>query len=196
MRAAPTEPDQLSVGTPMRALRRARNLTLQDVSAASGLSVGYLSNIERGAAVPSLKALSRVAQALGMPLSHFLRAPPTEGLVTRAGARPVIRMGENAKSYERLHSTFSGATFSAYLITMPPGFVDTRDDFSPIEGEEFVQQIAGSCRCEVGDEVYILHPGDTIHLRSNLAMTVSNPGAVEAQVLWVGNTPQLRELGG
>lgn len=187
---------QPSMGQAVRQLRRARGRTLQELSERSGLSIGYISNIERGAAVPSLRAISRIAEALDRPLSHFMPDTHPQGLITRAGERPITRVGENAKQYEQLHARFPGATFSAYMVLLPPGFQDNDDDFAGFEGEEFLTQMTGRSRCELNGQTYDLNPGDTLHVRSDMRLTVSNPFQHEARVLWVGNPPEMHGRGG
>ena len=84
---APEAPAPSRVGAEVRALRKARNLTLSRLAAASGLSVGYLSMVEREKAMPSIKALMSIAHALGVTISWFFDAdavsPQERGLVVR-----------------------------------------------------------------------------------------------------------------
>jgi transcriptional regulator with XRE-family HTH domain len=55
-------------------LRKARGLTLTDLADASGLSIGYLSLLERDRATPSIKALHAVSRALGVTITWFFEA--------------------------------------------------------------------------------------------------------------------------
>lgn len=180
--------DPADIGARIRQLRRAQDLTLNVLAQRSCLSIGYLSNVERGAAIPSLKALSRIAAALGQSVSFFLPDTRPAVIDTRAGQRLVMQVAEGGKRYERLHAEFPGSTFSAYLIVLPPGFQDTDTVLSLGEGEEFLKQLEGHSRCEVGDTVYNLAPGDTLHLPAHLSPRVSNPETTDARLLWVGNT--------
>ena len=59
------------LGEDLRALRKAQGLTLNDLSAASGRSVSFLSKVERGLARPSVTSLQEVAEALGVPVGWF-----------------------------------------------------------------------------------------------------------------------------
>jgi transcriptional regulator with XRE-family HTH domain len=61
------------IGGEIRGLRKARGLTLTDLADASGLSIGYLSLLERDRATPSIKALHAVSRALGITISWFPR---------------------------------------------------------------------------------------------------------------------------
>lgn len=57
----------------MRSLRTDADLTLAEVSARSDLSVSYVADIEHDRTVPSLRALSRLAGALGLSAVDLLR---------------------------------------------------------------------------------------------------------------------------
>src|SRR5579871_6739650 len=75
---APPEPadqdEPRLIGSDIRGLRKARGLTLTGLAEASGLSIGYLSLLERDRATPSIKALHAVSRALGVTISWFFQA--------------------------------------------------------------------------------------------------------------------------
>lgn len=60
------------IGDSLRAARRRQNRTLRDVSNGASVSLGYLSEIERGEKEASSELLAHICDALGMPLSQTL----------------------------------------------------------------------------------------------------------------------------
>lgn len=74
------------VGTEIRSLRNARRITLQELGRLTGLSIGCLSQIERGLSKPTIDVLKKIAHALGVTISWFFR--PVEESVT--GARDIV----------------------------------------------------------------------------------------------------------
>ena len=75
--ASPDPPDPSQprlIGREIRGLRKARAITLTELAAASGLSIGYLSLLERDRATPSIKALHAVSRALGVTISLVFRS--------------------------------------------------------------------------------------------------------------------------
>jgi transcriptional regulator with XRE-family HTH domain len=77
-----------ALGAQVRALRRERGLTLKALGQRAGLSHPFLSQVERGLAQPSLGSVSRIAEALGVPVAHLWTSPQRlEGAV-------VLRRGE------------------------------------------------------------------------------------------------------
>src|ERR1700712_5848138 len=80
-----------AVGPRLRALRQQRNVTLADLSAATGISVSTLSRLESGQRRPNLELLLPLARAYGVPLDELVGAPPTGD--PRVHMRPIARHG-------------------------------------------------------------------------------------------------------
>ncbi|QQA43836.1 helix-turn-helix domain-containing protein [Pelagovum pacificum] len=187
--SSPADQPGIAVGALVRTRRRARNMTLQELGHKVDLSVGYLSQIERDIAIPSIGSLTRIAHALGLELGHFMSNEGPRGLVSRAHERETTWIRKGGMTYERLHAEFPGATFSAYIITLPPGFVGEVDNH---EGEEFVQVRSGRFIFEVDGTRHDLGPGDALHFRSDMRHQASNPYDEEVVITWLGNAPALR----
>ncbi len=71
------------VGALIRARRRQQQLTLEALGKSAEVSVGYLSQVERDHATPSLGTLASIARALGVGIDYFVSAPTAQ-----AGADP------------------------------------------------------------------------------------------------------------
>ena len=184
------DPSQPAVGVLLRTARHNRNLTLQELSERADLSVGYLSQIERDIATPSLGSLNRLAKALSLELGHFIPIPDARGLTTRAKDRESISVREGGMTYQRLHGDFIGASFSAFLITLPAGFTTETDQHF---GEEFVEIRSGRVIFEVDGQEYDLNKGDTLHFRSDLRHQARTPDGEGAVVFWLGNGPTFQQ---
>lgn len=92
-------------------------------------------------------------------------------------------------TYQRLHGEFIGASFSAFLIALPPGFVTETDQHF---GEEFVEIRSGRVQFEIDGAVHDLGPGDTLHFRSDMRHLARNRSEREAVLFWLGNGPAFR----
>jgi transcriptional regulator with XRE-family HTH domain len=74
------EEKQSLLGARLRELRKRNDLTLGDLERASGVSKGYLSQLEGGGAKnPGIDAVTKIARALGVPISELLGESPAEG---------------------------------------------------------------------------------------------------------------------
>ena len=88
--ATDTRKPRLAVGSQIRRWRTVRGRTLAQIAAQSGLTVGYLSQVENDKASPSLAVLGSIADALDVPAAWFLMGDVAAPTVVRAGERPVV----------------------------------------------------------------------------------------------------------
>ena len=63
---------KITLNERLKALRKAYQFTLKDLSRRTGLSVSYLSDIERGRTLPSLKTCQKLADVYGLTVSIML----------------------------------------------------------------------------------------------------------------------------
>lgn len=153
------------MGERLRQQRKLRGLTLQEVAAGASLSVGFISQIERGITTPSLSSLVAVSRVLGVHVSDFLAQPKVTAPLTRQSERPHYAIGGNSLTYERLSSTFPGNVLRSVIIHEPPGY---RSEPIAHEGEEIFFILDGALTVEVGGAKTILAAGDSIHFASTI----------------------------
>ncbi|MDB5538072.1 MAG: transcriptional regulator, family [Devosia sp.] len=175
----------MTLGERLRSRRKAIGKTLQQVATESSLTVGFISQIERGISTPSLASLYNVAQALETTVDHFVSKAPARNhsVVSHSGQRQTYNMGDAARSYEFLERGFPDAKLNACLSHLPPGHIT---EIMSHEGEEFVYLVSGTMRYEVDGETYLCGPGDTLHFDSHKPHRGENIGTETAVELWVG----------
>ena len=154
-------------GTEVRALRKARELSLNDLAAQTDLSVGYLSQIERNISTPSVKALAAIAGALGVTVAWFFSGghagPPQEkGLVVRKNNRRRIIFREGFVDY-LLSPTLDGEL--EIILTHFRAGADTGEKYSH-RGEEAGMVLKGRLEVQVGDDHFVLEQGDSFSFAS------------------------------
>jgi transcriptional regulator with XRE-family HTH domain len=152
-----------TVGERLRDRRKELGLTLKEVADGAGLSVGFISQLERGLAAPSLSSLAGISKVLGIHMSRFLSVPPGDKALTRNAQRAVYAVDAGALSYERLSAVFPGSVLNSVLIHEPPGH---RSEPIRHEGEELFFVLDGSLTVEVDGKRTILSAGDSIHFAS------------------------------
>ncbi|MGL5012456.1 MAG: helix-turn-helix domain-containing protein [Paracoccaceae bacterium] len=153
-----------SLGARLRARRKALGLTMQKVAEEAGLTIGFISQIERGLASPSLSSLAAVSRVLDLDTSELFAQPPSPGAVTTAGLRPVYGIDPANMTYERISSSFPGNVLRAVLIHEAPGH---RSEPIRHEGEELFYILHGALTVEIEGQRQVLKPGDSIHFASN-----------------------------
>ncbi len=169
------------VGGQIRRRRRERNLTLAQISATTGLNVGYLSQVENDKASPSLETLAALADALDVPIAWFLLEQSVGPRVIRAVERPRRRQprGQGAMSQVDGGIARDVAIFEG---TMPVG---ARTGFHAHPGDEHHLVLAGQVRIIQGDTVVEAGAGDYVLLDGTLPHDAESIGPEPARLIIV-----------
>lgn len=188
--AAPVKTDAAAsrasgVGADLRALRKARGLTLSELALGVGRSVGWLSQVERDLAEPTIPDLRRLADALDQPLSLFFgpnNAPEDErGYVVRWNSRRALGSVEQGLVEQLLSPDLSGS-FEILRSVFEPG-AELRE-FNQRPTEEAGYLIAGELEMWIGERHFRLHPGDSFRFKGERHRW-RNPGTEPAIAIWV-----------
>jgi transcriptional regulator with XRE-family HTH domain len=178
------------VGPDIKDLRKARGLTLQTLASRCGLSVGHLSEVERGVATPSVKALHEIAAGLGVTIGWFFQndaAPAAErDMVVRAGARRRLRYGTGVTD-ELLSPNLRGP-LEMILSRFAPGATSGAEPYQH-RGDEAGLVVEGVLELFVGDKRFLLREGDSFAFPSTTPHRYRNPGDREAVVVWAITPP-------
>jgi transcriptional regulator with XRE-family HTH domain len=175
-------------GGRIREMRRKAGLTLQALADQAGISVGFLSQVERDKATPSLGTLASLAAALGVEVDVFIATPKPADSITRAGERPAFALTDSSLRYERITTTLPGGTLSALIVLIPVGYAS---EVTAHTGEELIVVLDGKLRQTLGDTAFVLHPGDSLHFMGDTPHSFANIGDTPARLLWTGTTPRL-----
>lgn len=184
-------PEPAPIGPEIRDLRRAREMTLPELSRLSGCSTGFLSQVERGLSSPSVDALRRIATALGVNISWFFRNesgddPAERDVVVRAGKRRSL--GFKTGITDELLSPHLRGDLELLLCRFPPGAVSGEEPYTH-RGEEAGIIVEGRLELVVEDRAFLLEAGDSFGFASTLPHRYHNPGAIEAVVIWAITPP-------
>jgi transcriptional regulator with XRE-family HTH domain len=173
------------VGADLRALRKARGLTLSALALKVGRSVGWLSQVERDIAEPTIADLRRLAEALEQPLSLFFgpnNAPEDErGHVVRWNSRRALGSAEQGLVEQLLSPDLSGS-FEIVRSVFDPGV--ELAEFNQRDTEEAGYLIAGELELWIGERHFHLKPGDSFRFKGERHRW-RNPGSEPAVAIWV-----------
>jgi transcriptional regulator with XRE-family HTH domain len=185
--AAAMEEIGAGLGRGLRALRRARGMTLAQLAEETGFTPGYLSQIENAVAVPTLSALAEIAAALGADLAAFF--PPEAARrvrVSRAGDTRRIRIEQDPTTeYVVLASRGSSGAFSALIARYTQ---DSAQLSSRHPGERFFYVRSGTGILHIGGEHHELHAGRYVHYSSHLEHTLEVTSE-ELETVWLVDPP-------
>jgi transcriptional regulator with XRE-family HTH domain len=164
------------IGPHVRTLRKARSMTLAQLSERSGVSVAMLSKLERDERIPSVVITWRIAEALGVPLSRLLGIDEAkEVIVIPKKRRKVFR--DPATGFERhiLSPIFPTRGLEFLLGVLPS---KGRSGLVPAHQksvEEYVVAARGVLIVIVGDKRYRLEEGDAIYYDASVDHEFFNP---------------------
>lgn len=159
-----------TIGARVKSLRTSKKYTLKQLSEEVGLSIGFLSQLERGMSSIAIDSLSKIADVFDVPLSSFF-AHSEPG-----AASPMV------KSYD-LTPTQISSEITQYILsknpaefeTLPRLFVlmptlETTEDRLAYshEGEEFYYVLEGIVTVVLDNQEYTLYPGDAMQIHSNI----------------------------
>jgi transcriptional regulator with XRE-family HTH domain len=171
-------PSQL-VGATLREQRRRLNLTLEEVSRRVGITKGFLSEIERDRATPSVATLMRLREALSLSIaSVFTSSQPR---IVRAKQRQKIFLGGTAIAY----SLLSGK--NAHRVTVvwgrqEPGAQSGPDMHTLSADEEIVFVLSGSFEITVDSVTHTLNAGDAFTFDPRRPHRYENPSKTTPMV--------------
>lgn len=178
------------MGPKIRELRMERYLTLEEAAERAGCTPGFLSQVERNQAVPSISMLYAIAQALNAKVAHFFPRDISGAKVVRSDSREVFHFEGSFMVYSLLSARYPERRIECLLVRMDsPAGAPPADEYRSHPGEEFAYVLDGALRLWLGDAVYDLAPGDSIHFRSTVKHRLENPGSRPMLGLWVLTPP-------
>jgi transcriptional regulator with XRE-family HTH domain len=168
------EAESVDVGQRLRILREERDISMRALARRSGLSANALSMIERGLTSPSVSTLNKLATALEVPITAFFRQEPVREQIVFRKASERNRVPFLRGVIEGLGGESFTGKVEAFLLTLesggssgPHGMLHT--------GHELVFCLRGTIEYEVGDQRFLLEPGDSLIFAAQLMHRWRNP---------------------
>jgi transcriptional regulator with XRE-family HTH domain len=193
--ARPAEPAMdLAVGSRIRDLRREHRLSLETIADRTDLSIGFLSQIERGLSSPSLRVLATLADVLGVGIAALFGARPSteaaSSVVTREVQRAELKLWRTGISKQLQSPAGTDNRLNLFLVHLEPGG-NTGDELYTHDGEEAGLVLEGEMTLTVDAETWSLKTGDSFRFASRRPHRFSNPADdAKAVVLWVNCVTQ------
>lgn len=177
----------MDIGNRLKAVRTRAGLSQRELAKRSGVTNGFISQIEKNQVSPSVASLRKVLEGIPMSLANFF-TDETEmdtEVIFRADEMPDL--GSHPISYRLVGHSRANRTIGMLKEVLPPG-ADTGAEMLSHEGEECGIIIAGSAEVTVGEQVYLLQPGDGYYFDSRTPHRFRNAGD-QVCVLISANSP-------
>lgn len=200
------ESEWLTVGGRIREARQVKGISIRELGRRIDVSASHVSQVERGLASFSVRALYNVVNVLGISMDGLFEEVTDEtglavaatgesaatasitpleegGIVLRRSARPSISMKEGPR-WERLTAKAEiGADFME-VIYAPAGGAEPSADFIRHNGREYGVIIAGVLNAQVGFAEAQMFPGDSIAFDSRIPHRFWNTTPAEVRAIW------------
>jgi XRE family transcriptional regulator, regulator of sulfur utilization len=170
------------VADTLKRFRQERQLSLDELSARSGVSRAALSQIEGIRTNPTLSVLWKIAVGLEIPFNDLLGGEREEAIIVlRAGETPPLRSADGQTQSRLLSPGASGDT-EVYELVLRPG-AELRSEPHARGTTETLVLLAGALRVEAGGEAHDLSPGDSVFFRADVEHAYTNQGPREARFI-------------
>jgi len=177
-----------TIGPLLRAGRIRRGLTLAKLAEAAGVSVSFLSQLERGLSSASVSSLRRITGALEITMADlFNRSELMWGRVFPASSHPTIEFGDGAT--KRILSAGVPDEFEVFRVDFQVGGSTGAEPYGHGASTEFLLVQAGRIQLQLDNDVHVLGAGDSIVYPSSHAHRLENVSAEVSTVLWVIGPP-------
>ena len=178
----------MDIGEKLRQLRLQRNLTQEELADRCELSKGFISQVERNLASPSIATLTDMLECLGSSLPAFFNEKQEQKIVF-APQDMFEKVDE-----EDLHGSITWLVPDAQKNAMEPILVELDEGgetypLSPHEGEEFGYVLAGAVFLVTGDKKTRVRTGCSFCIHPRQSHYLVNAGKTKARILWVSNPP-------
>jgi transcriptional regulator with XRE-family HTH domain len=151
----------MELGHRLRTRRQELGLSLRELAERVGLTASFLSQIERDLASPSIESLRKISDALEVPIFHFLIEPDVRSPVVRRDERALLKLPGSNLTYQLMTPDLS-RQMEIFMAEKEPGEEKLTIPLRQ-QTEEFIYVLQGQLEIELGEEVHLLGPGDSVY---------------------------------
>ncbi len=162
----------MNIGSTIRSIRQRKRITILQLAEGTGLSKGFISNVETNKTSPSISTLEAIANYLKVPLPYLLLAEEQCMRVVRKNERQITTMGQEGL---RVHHLTSRGPLRMMSVEFPPG-ASTGEEARVHAGEECHLILKGTFLAEQGEYSGIMHEGDSFSWSASVPHFVKNIG--------------------
>lgn len=176
------ELDLSGIGERISKIRKEKGLTLKDMVEYTGLSTGYLSNLETGKTSPTLENLRMVTIALGMDLIELLTSEKTRKPIIRAEDMHINHYEDYNMEVRIIEFGYDSQIYE--VLTIRPGEIQ----LGPLSRHLYSETctvLEGELSVELEDKVYKLHKFDSVYIPEKTAHRIWNESDKTVVTYWV-----------
>lgn len=168
------------VGQRVRDERTARDMSLDDLSRASGVSRAALSQIETRKSSPSIAVMWKIAVGLGIPFTELLGGDTEVGQVLRRADAQVLRSPDGRMESRPIAPAGTTPWVELFELRLSARSTQRSEPHAP-GTREILVVLSGSLRVDINGTSYDLEAGDSVSFRADQKHAYVNNGASEAR---------------
>ena len=154
----------------IKASRKAKGITLDQLAQQTGFTKGYLSKVEKSDTAPPVSTLGMLARALGVSISFLIGERPLHNRIShiKKDERPAIAKDgtEFGYAYETIAHRFPNRSMEPFVLTIP---VQTKKQMIfQHDGEEILFVLKGTMKFNHGGKEYICEEGDCLYFDASI----------------------------
>lgn len=177
----------MNIGNEIKRLRMKNGLTQEELADRCELSKGFISQVERDLASPSISTLSDLLQCLGTDLKNFFNDAADENIVFKTDDVFVKEYKDEGSIINWIVPNSQKNDMEPIIIELSPGGKSYIDD--PHEGEEFGYVLSGKLTLHIGNKKYRVKKNESFYFKANSIHYIENNSKNNAKVLWVSTPP-------
>ncbi|UFJ40846.1 XRE family transcriptional regulator [Brevibacillus humidisoli] len=178
----------MDIGTTIRTIRKRKGITIAQLCEGTGLSKGFMSQVENNKTSPSISTLDTIAKYLNVPLAYLVLAKEERMRVVRKDERQTSLFREDLKVE---HLADEGG-LRLMMIEIPVGYPEKEEPHAH-DGEECHLVLRGRLLAQQGEDMVVLEEGDTFSWKSCVPHLVKNIGEEPALLLIASYSEQRKE---
>ncbi len=177
----------MEIGARLKELRIQRNLTQEELADRCELSKGFISQVERDLASPSIATLKDMLECLGVTLQAFFSDNSAEKVVFAPQDMFEKESPEYGRKITWLVPDAQKNSMEPILLELAPG--GSSPVYPPCEGEEFGYVLSGQITLIAGKATHVVKRGYSFCLHPAVAHHLENRANRPASVLWISTPP-------
>jgi transcriptional regulator with XRE-family HTH domain len=178
------------IGARIKRARKSRGLTIQNVAKQSGLTAGYISQIENNKALPSVAAIFKIGNVLDCPITFFFeRDEAAHRCIVRKGQRKTLSFPVSKIVFELLSPDLLGKRLDPNIMRIEKGGRTGATPYRHKTGEVVILVLKGAVHLRLGNTGWRLDEGDSAHFDATKPHTIANAAPRTTELLWVATPP-------
>jgi transcriptional regulator with XRE-family HTH domain len=175
----------MKIGRSLKELRLQKNLSLEQLGKKVGLTRSFISQIEKDKTSPSISSLIKILAALNVKMADFFQSiEKTKGVVLKKGQMKLFHDQKSKIKLASLSSGFDNPQIEPFYVEMKAG---GHSEVISSQGQTFCYILTGTLQLTLGEEVYILEPGDSVYFDSSVPHSWSAINRSKVSGIWVTN---------